>query len=523
MFEEQVEKTPNAVAVVFFDEHLTYRKLNAKANQLARYLQGLGVRPEVLVGLGVERSINMIVAMLGILKAGGAYVGLDHAYPPERLAYILSDSQASFLLTQNQLVSQLPDSEAQVICIDTDWEVISKESKDNLPCRATPENLVYVNYTCGSTGKPKGVEIEHCVLVNLICWQIEETTISTQATTLLFYPIDISDQEVFGTCCAGGILVLASEKERRDPVALLYLLTERSVERLVIPVVALQQLAEVAEIFDLVPKSWQEVITSGQELHITRAMVSFFAKLDNCTLNNQYGVSETTIVTAFTLKGSPHEWPALPPIGRPLANIKVDLLNESLQQVPIGVVGELYVGGVRLARGYINRPELTKERFITNPFDSQHSSRLYKTGDLARCQEDGNIQFLGPMDSQVKIRGYRIEIGEIEVALTLHPEVKQAAVISREYLPGEKRLVAYIVPKSVTTGGNKRDCSQLSGKLRSFLQTKLPEHMIPSAFVTLEEMPLTPSGKVYRRALPAPEQSRPLPGVELIAPRTLTE
>lgn len=462
LFEAQVERTPDAVAVIFEEEQLTYQALNAKANQLARHLQGLGVAPEVLVGLCVERSLDMVIAMLGILKAGGAYVPLDPAYPSDRLAYMLANSIASVLLTQNQFLEQLPNSDAQVICLDAEWETISTQSDRNLPNHATPENLAYVIYTSGSTGKPKGVMMGHRALVNLICWQLEQTTISLKAKTLQFSPIsfDVSFQEIFTTWCGGGTLVLISEAVRRDPVALLHLLAHRKVERLFLPFVALQQLAEVAQNFKLLPESLAEVITAGEQLQVTRAIANFFTKLPNCTLHNQYGPSETHVVTALTLNGLSQEWPALPAIGRPIANTKIYLLDESLQPVPMGVAGELYVGGVCLAQGYINREELTRERFIPNPFNPEFSSCLYKTGDLARYLPDGNIQFFGRIDAQVKIRGYRIEIGELEVVLSQHPTVKQAAVVAREDTPGDKRLVAYVVPVAQETESPKVDGSK---------------------------------------------------------------
>jgi len=462
LFESQVEQTPDAIAVVFEEQQLTYQELNDRANQLAHYLQGLGVQPEVLVGLCIERSLDMVIAMLGILKAGGAYLPLDPAYPSDRLAYMLANSQASVLLTQNQFLKRLPDSEAQVICLEAEWELISTQSNRNLSHSSTPDNLAYVIYTSGSTGKPKGVMMVQGALVNLICWQLTKTTISPKAKTLQFSPIsfDVSFQEIFTTWCGGGTLVLISEAVRRDPVALLHFLADREVERLFLPFVALQQLAEVAENFKLLPGNLGEVITAGEQLQVTNAIANFFTKLPNCTLHNQYGPSETHVVTALTLNGLPQDWPTLPAIGSPIANTKIYLLNESLQPVPIGVAGELYVGGVCLARGYINQKELTNDRFIANPFNPEFSSHLYKTGDLARYLPDGNIQFFGRIDAQVKIRGYRIEIGELEVVLSQYPTVKQAAVVVREDIPGDKRLVAYVVSVGEAPESSKLDGSR---------------------------------------------------------------
>nr|WP_081431391.1 non-ribosomal peptide synthetase [Moorena bouillonii] len=449
LFEAQVERTPDAVAVVFADQQLTYRALNAKANQLAHHLQSLGVEPEVLVGICVERSVEMVVGLLAILKAGGAYVPLDPAYPPERLAYMLDHSQASVLLTQSQLVSQLPKHQASVICLDTDWEIISTQKEQNPTSSLTLDNLAYIIYTSGSTGKPKGVAMPHRSLVNLIKWQLEHTVVANDSKTLQFAPIsfDVSFQEIFSTWCVGGTLVLISEDVRRDPVFLLNLLAEQEVARLFLPFVALQQIAEVAETFGIFPASLGEVITAGEQLQITPAIANLFEKLNDCTLHNHYGPSETHVVTSFTLKGSPSSWPALPAIGRPIANTEIYLLDQSLKPVPAGVEGELYIGGVCLGRGYLNRPEITAQRFIANPFNKvkTDSDRLYKTGDLAQYLPDGNIQFLVRLDDQVKIRGYRIELGEIEVLLSQHPNLKQAVVLAREDNQ-DKRLVAYLVP-----------------------------------------------------------------------------
>ena len=438
LFEAQVKQTPDDIAVVFEEQKLTYQELNVKANQLAHHLQNLGVKPEVLVGICVERSLEMVIGLLAILKAGGAYVPLDPAYPAERLAYMLSDSQASVLLTQSQLVSSLTAYQGDVVCLDKDWEAISTEREENTASDVSPNNLAYVIYTSGSTGKPKGVAMPHSCLLNLIEWQLDNTKVPQNAKTLQFAPIsfDVSFQEIFSTCCAGGTLVLISEELRRDPVALLHLLAEKKVARLFLPFIALQQLAEVAETLSLFPGSLREVISGGEQLQITSTIANLFQKLSNCTLQNQYGPSESHTFTAYNLTGSPDTWSALPPIGQPITNAEIYLLDESLQPVAPGVEGDLYIGGVSLARGYLNRPELTEERFVF-----LDGKRLYKTGDLARYLPCGNIQFLGRKDSQVKIRGYRIELGELEVILSQYPEIKEAVVAKQD-----NRLVAYVVP-----------------------------------------------------------------------------
>ncbi len=524
LFEEQVERTPDAVAVVFENQQLTYHQLNCRANQLAHYLRSLGVGADVLVGICVERSLEMVIGLLGILKAGGAYVPLDPEYPQERLRFMLEDTGVSVLLTQQHLVDKLPQHQARVVYLDTDWQVISQLSQDNLISGVQENNLGYVIYTSGSTGRPKGVAMNQLALCNLILWQLQNTTISSGAKTLQFAPVsfDVSFQEMFSTWCSGGTLLLIGEELRREPLALLALLQEQAVERVFVPFVALQQLAEVAVSSNLITSNLREIITAGEQLQITPAISKWLSQLSDCTLHNHYGPSESHVVTTFSLTNSPNSWPLLPPIGRPIDNTQIYILDQNLQPVPVGVSGELHIGGVSLARGYLNRPELTQEKFIPNPFagsrgqgaGSRGRERLYKTGDLARYLPDGNIEYLGRVDNQVKIRGFRIELGEIEAALSQHPHVQASCIIPREDTPGDKRLVAYIVPQPEQTA--------TVSVLRQFLKSKLPEYMVPSAIVILESIPLTPNGKVDRRALPAPEPSSELLD-KYVAPRTPIE
>jgi amino acid adenylation domain-containing protein len=405
---------------------------------------------EFLVGICVERSIKMVVGLLGILKAGGAYVPLDPAYPAERLVYMLEDSSVSILLTQQHLVERLPLSPAKIVCLDSDWGAISQTSESNPFSAVRGENLAYVIYTSGSTGKPKGVAMRHLALTNLILWQLENTTVSSSAKTLQFSPVsfDVSFQEIFSTWCSGGTLVLISEEVRREPLTLLRLLAEKQVERLFLPFVALQQLAEILESAGLVPTNLREVITAGEQLRITPSIAKLFATLTDCTLHNHYGPSESHVVSALTLTSLVSSWPALPSIGRPIANTQIYILDSHLQPVAIGMSGELYIGGDCLARGYLNRPDLTEQKFIPNPFTQKEEWRLYKTGDSARYLSDGNIEYLGRLDNQVKIRGFRIEIGEIEAVLSQHPTVKETVVMAREGTPGNQCLIAYTVPKT---------------------------------------------------------------------------
>ncbi|QHG14920.1 hypothetical protein A6V25_26010 [Nostoc sp. ATCC 53789] len=507
LFEEQVERTPDAVAVSFQSQQLTYQQLNCQANQLAHHLQKLGVKPEVRVGICVERSLLMVVRLLAILKAGGAYVPLDPRSPQERLTYMLSDSQASMLLTDSSIT--LSEQPLTVVCLDT--SDFCQNSQENPVNGVIPGNLAYVMYTSGSTGKPKGVAMSHRSLVNLLYWQMDEISLSC-AKTLQFASIsfDVSFQEIFSTWCNGGTLVLITEKLQKDGFALLQLIAQEKVERLFLPFVALQQLAHAASITQLYPASLRQIMTAGEQLHITPVLVNFFKELSGCTLQNQYGPTESHVVTSFTLKDVASSWSPLPPIGRAIANTQIYILDRHLQPLPIGVPGELYIGGVAIARSYINSPELTAEKFI-----AKNGNRLYKTGDRARYLSDGNIEFLGRIDNQVKVRGFRIELGEIETVLAAHPQVKEAVVIAREDEPGNKRLVAYIVPKQ------HLDTSELL----CYLKQKLPEYMLPSAFVKLlDALPLTPSGKIERRALPAPlsRETRNI-STDLIPPRTVTE
>nr|MDZ8062915.1 amino acid adenylation domain-containing protein [Nostoc sp. EkiNYC01] len=515
LFEEQVELTPNAVAVEFENQQLTYYELNYRANQLAHYLRSFGVGADVLVGLCVERSLEMVIGLLGILKAGAAYVPLDPEYPSDRLSFILEDTQVWVLLTQQRLIERLPANQAKLVCLDTDAGLIAQCSHDNLISGVEANNLVYIIYTSGSTGQPKGIAMSQLALCNHILWHGDNLKIARGAKTLQFASIsfDVSFQEIFTTWCSGGTLFLIGEELRHDTRALLDFLQEKAIERMFLPVVGLQQLAEVAVGSEFVNTHLREIITSGDKLQITPAISQWFGKLSDCTLHNQYGPSESHLATSYTLNDSVETWPLLPLIGRPIANTQIYILDNYLQPVPIGVAGEIYIAGVLLAQGYLNRPELTQEKFIQNPFkrgrgqgagsrgetedQSSNSERLYKTGDLARYLSDGNIESLGRIDNQVKIRGFRIELGEVEAVLGQISDVQASCAFVREDTPGDKRLVAYIVPQP--------EQKLTVSVVRSFLKEKLPEYMLPSAIVILDALPLTPNGKIDRRALPAPD------------------
>ncbi|MGZ3460092.1 MAG: non-ribosomal peptide synthetase, partial [Archangium sp.] len=515
LFEAWADKTPNAVAVSFGEETLTYGELNRKANRLAHHLRGLGVGPDVPVGLCVKRSLDLAVGVLGILKAGGAYVPLDPAYPAERLALMLGASRAPVLLTQWKLKDTLPASEARRLLLDADESTWAGEREANPESISGPERLAYIIYTSGSTGVPKGVAMHHRPLLNLIGWQVGRSVVP-HGKTLQFSALsfDVSFQELFSTWAAGGELVLIPEELRLEARALLEKMDRSGVERLFLPFVALQNLAEVADREGLAPSKLKEIITAGEQLRVTPALRGLLGRLNGCVLENQYGPTETHVATALRLEGNPEQWPDLPGIGKPIANTSVHLLDGKGEPLPVGVAGELYIGGVAVARGYLHRPELTEERFISDRFAAAPGGRLYRTGDYARYLPDGNIEFLGRKDAQVKVRGFRIELAEVEAALAKHPAVKDVAVVAGELGSGGKRLVAYVVPQE----GQGLELAAL----KDFLKGNLPEYMVPSAFVRLEAFPLTPSGKVDRKALPAPE-TEGMGQEGYVAPRTPVE
>jgi amino acid adenylation domain-containing protein len=531
LFETQVELTPEAIAVVFEDKQLTYRELNYRANQLAHYLRTLAVGPEVLVGLCVERSLEMVVGLLGILKAGGAYVPLDPAYPKERLALMLSDSQVPVLLTQEQLLPRLPEHQAHVVRLDTDWGVISQHSQENPVSGVTPENLTYLIYTSGSTGKPKGVMIQHQSLVSFTQTAVVEYGLSQRDRVLQFASIsfDAAAEEIYPCLTSGGTLVLRTDEMLSSVPTFLQKSRDWELTVWDLPTAYWHQVTyELATQDLLLPESLRLVIIGGERalperIGMWQKIVGDRAKREghqahHPQLVNTYGPTEATVVaTMYKLPGSTPTDTTLPevPIGRPLRHVQTYVLDRYRQPVPIGVPGELHIGGAGLARGYLNRPELAHKQFIPNPFSDNPNARLYKTGDLVRYLPDGNIEFLGRIDHQVKIRGFRIELGEIEAVLSQHPEVRETLVMAREDVPGDKRLVAYLVRNQKST--------PTTSELRRFLKEKLPDYMMPSVFVLLDAMPLTPSGKIDRRSLPAPDHTKREVEETFVAPRTSAE
>ena len=502
LFEAQVEQTPNAVAVVFQDRQLTYEELNRRANQVAHYLQKLGVKPEFKVGLCVERSPEMIIGLLGILKAGGAYLPLDPTYPQERLEFMLSDSQVNILLTTHSLKSQLPQLPSKVICLDTDD--LTKESPTNLDSKVTVDNLAYLIYTSGSTGTPKGVLVTHEGLVNLTQDKIKTCQVKANNRILQFFSLsfDASIPEIVMALGSGAALYLGTQNDLLPGQGLLEFLRQHAITHVTLTPSALAVLP-TTELPDL-----QMVLVGGEAP--TPELISQWSK--GRLFINAYGPTETTVNASMV---ECENGQGLLPTVRPSANKQLYILDPNLQPVPIGVPGELHIAGVGLARGYLNRPQKTAETFIPNPFSHEPRSRLYKTGDLACYLSDGRIRLLGRLDHQVKIRGFRIELGEIEALLTQYPGIRESVVIAREDQPGDKRLVAYIVTDSV-------HYLKISD-LRHFIAEKLPKYAIPSAFVILDALPLNPNGKVDRFALPAPDITRPELESVFVAPGTATE
>jgi len=514
LFEAQVDRTPDAIAVVFEDQKLTYRELNERANQVAHYLQKLGVKPEVLVGICTERSLSMVVGILGILKAGGAYIPLAPDYPQERLAYMLADSQVSVLLTQHKILASLPKHQAQVICLDADWDLISQEPEDEPVSGVQPRNLAYIIYTSGSTGKPKGTMILHQGVVNYLSWCTKAYAVADAdgAPVNSSISFDATITSLFSPLLVGRKVVMLPENQELESLSdALHCQNNFSLVKIA-P-------AQLEMLGHLLP---QKQVTTGTKAFIvggealSAKIVSFWQTIAPHTkLINEYGPTETVVgccvyeVSAQTSLSGPI------PIGRPIANTQLYILDRYLQPAPIGVGGELHIGGAGLARGYLNRSELTAEKFIQNPYSDEPDARLYKTGDLARYLPDGNIEYLGRIDSQVKIRGYRIELGEIEETLRQHSAVRDAVAIARDDGSGNKRLVAYLVL-------NQDKLPSISN-LRAYLQEKLPEYMVPAVFVTLESLPLTPNGKVDRKALPAPDRDRPELEEAFAAPSTAIE
>jgi amino acid adenylation domain-containing protein len=495
LFENQAALRPQAVAVVCGQRQFTYRELNARANQLAHYLIELKVGPELLVGVSMERSPELIIALLAIFKAGGAYVPIDPKYPKKRLEVMLQDTAVPVVLTLEALSGQLPPHAGRTVCIDSSWPAIARCPETDLNIAFAADALAYVIYTSGSTGIPKGVAVPQATLSNLMachspCFPDGRVA---QLTSISF---DVSLQEILYALTSGKTLVVVDDDTQLQPDKLARFIRDAAITDLFVPNIVLEHLAKAALEAQLRVTTLSNIYQAGEALTITSVLREFFQKHPACRLHNHYGPTESHVATAVILPAAPESWPYRPVIGVPIRNVRIYILDTRGVPVPVGIPGELCVGGSGLARGYLNSPGLTAEKFVTDPFSSAPGARMYRTGDLARYLPDGNIEYIGRMDLQVKVRGFRIEPGEIEAVLAEHAAVRQAVVIAREDMPGDKRLVAYIAAAKVA--------SITPEKLRRFLCERLPEYMLPSAYVMLEQLPLTPNGKLDRRALRAP-------------------
>jgi amino acid adenylation domain-containing protein len=513
LFEANEKKSPNAVALIFKEARVTYGELNGRANRLAVRLRSLGVGPEVRVGICVERSVEMVVAILGTLKAGGAYVPLDPTYPRERLAFMLEDAEVAVLLTQQQRLANLPEHRATVVCLDAEWPAIFSESVDNPESGVTAENLAYVIYTSGSTGQPKGIMLRHSGVVNNLVDLNRSFEIGVEDRVLAISSpsFDMCVYEILGTLAAGATIVMPEAAVAKDSQHWATLMVQHRVTVWNSAPPLLEMLiGYVEDRPELHPRFLRVAILGGDWVPVTLPD-RLKAVATNVKVIVLGGATEASIHSiVYPVEKTDPTWRSIP-YGRPMANQRAYILDRYLQPLPVGVPGELHLGGVGLARGYFDRPDLTAEKFIPHPF-GQPGDRLYKTGDLARYTPDGNIELIGRMDHQVKIRGHRIELGEIVAALKQIPAVEQAVIVAGEDNRGNKRLVAYVVAE----GSAKPSQSDL----RNVLKKQLPDYMVPSAIIVLDELPLSPNGKVDRRALPSPEALRAQLAKPLVPPRS---
>ena len=525
LFEERVRRCPDAPAVAFDGRHLTYAALDARANGLARHLRTLGVGPNVLVGIAVERSFEMVVGLLAIAKAGGAYLPMDPAYPRERLAFMLSDSRVGVLLTQQHLLARLPEPERSVQLVVLDGPRVTGTHQAPPEGGAGPRDRAYVIYTSGSTGKPKGVVLDHRGRVNNFLDFNRRFQVGTgdALIALASLSFDMCAYDVFGTLAAGATLVLPRPEELQDPRAWARLMQRQRVTIWHTAPAMLKMLVDACEADPmLVPDSLRLALLGGDWIPVTlpdrlRALVP------ECRVISMGGATECSMdSTIFEVEEVEPAWRSIP-YGKPMANQRAYVLDEDRQPVPVHVPGELYLGGIGVGEGYLERPELSAERFLPDPFAGEPAARMYRTGDLARWMEDGNLELLGRVDNQVKIRGFRIELGEIEARLRAHPAVREGVVVARPDPAGEKRLVAYFVPRDSTELSEPRFAHLLAADLRKLLAADLPPYMVPHLYVRLEALPLSPNGKVDRKRLPEPPRGRPAHLPEFVAPRDPVE
>ncbi len=514
LFERQVEQYPDAVAVVFNERKISYGELNQRANQIARYLRGHGVGPERLVGVCLLRSPEMVAGLLGVWKAGGAYVPLDPSYPQERLAFMVQDAAVQVLLTERSCEHLFSPAHSNTVCLDSDWPLIAREEPSNPDSGATPSNLAYVMYTSGSTGAPKGAMILHRGLVNYLTWAIKTYRMETGGSVPVHSSIsfDLTVTSLYTPLLAGGTVELLAEDSAAQ--SLLTALRRNKGRSLVKITPAHLELLSQQLVPEEVAEMTKTFVIGGENL-LAEKLQLWREFAPETRLINEYGPTETVVGCCVYETQSNDPRSGSVPIGRPIANTQLYVLDPYLQPIPLGETGELYIGGAGVARGYWNRPELTQERFVPDLFSGQPGARLYKSGDLVRYRDDGVLEYLGRVDNQVKVRGYRIELGEIEATLSSHPEVRSCAVLAREDEPGDKRLVGYVV--------SAKDKSLSHEELHSFLKQRLPEYMIPAHFVFLGSLPLTPNGKVDRKALPVPSHESIADKETFVAPRTEIE
>ena len=510
LFEQQAEQTPEAVAVVFDEQRLTYRELNERANQLAHYLRTKGVGPEVLVGLCVERSVEMVIGLLGILKAGGAYVPLEPALPKERLAFLVANSQVAMLLTQQHLLTSIPTELVPVVCIDSGCEAISAQSKENPTSGVSGANTAYVIYTSGSTGAPKGVVVEHNQLLAYMQAIVDRLDLRDQTNFALLstFAADLGHTVTFPALCTGGCLHVFSQDRATDPQYVWNYFIRQEIDCVkIVPSHLSMLLASATATLPL-----RHLILGG-ETTPWKLIERINELAPQCRVSNHYGPTETTVgAVSGCAQRDGEDASSAVPLGRPIANVQVFILKDNLVPACIGEAGELYIGGHGVSRGYLKEPALTAEKFIPHPYSNEPGKRLYRTGDRARYLTNGRIQFIDRVDQQVKIRGFRVELGEIESTLLKYEMVKEAVVILRRDEDADEQLVAYVV------GTQRQPLS--SSELRTFLQTRLPDYMVPSTFVQLDRMPLTPNGKINRQDLPEPTRARE---GNYVAPRTAVE
>ena len=528
LFEEQVTKTPDGIAVVYEDAQLTFKELNERSNKIAHYLRKMGVGADSFVAIAVDRSVEMIVGLLGIMKAGGAYIPLDPSYPQDRLEFMLEDAKPAILLTESKFVDKFSKYNGSVVLLDKDWSVIRQQLGSNLVPVALANNLACVIYTSASTGKPKAVLVEHQLMLNRFFWMwdkypFKDNEVCCQKTTLSF--VD-AIWEIFGPMLKGIKLVLIPTTMINDPREFIKIISRESISRLVLVPSLLQTILDQEDkLLASKLRSLKICVVSGESLAQSTNLEFQRKLINNTKLLNLYGSTEIGAdVSCYELK----QMDGKVLIGRPISNIQAYILDSHLRPVPIGAIGEIYIGGSGLARGYLNRPELTAERFIANPFNTSQdntSLRLYRTGDLAKYLPDGNIEYLGRIDDQVKIRGFRIELGEIESSIRSYKDVSQVIVTAREEESNDKKLIAYIVPsqeiasslsiEATFTSSSKKEFSTFGGEvsisltegIRNHLAKTLPDYMVPSYFVCLNQLPLTPNGKIAKKALPKAEFS----------------